>query len=130
MNIGLFKDEGASEPGVARLYIEVPIGATGAPGTPVRCRGFVTTGPTRASAGLYTWLLREGVQAIVGWNLQTVQATPTGAGVALAVKMKTRTVSGATPGIVFQVVDAAGAAVDPANGDSIVGYVDVKLSAA
>lgn len=128
MNKQMFPAEGNSETGVARLYFEVAIGATGAVGAVARSRGMAAA-PTRASAGLYTWALAEGVQAIVGWSINVLCASPTTVANGNDVLLKTRTAGTASPLITFQCVRSdTGAAADPASGDTIVGWIDVKVS--
>ncbi len=128
MNKQMFPAEGNSETGIARLYFEVAIGATGAVGTVTRSRGLAAA-PTRASAGLYTWALAEGVQAICGWSIEVVTPTPTTVAQGTRAIMKTRTAGTASPLFTFQTVRTdTGAAADPASGDSIVGWIDVKVS--
>jgi hypothetical protein len=129
MNKQMFPSGGNNEVGIERLFFEVAIGAVGAVGAVARSRGLAAA-PTRTSAGLYNWALSEGVNAIVGWNIQVLKAVPTGAAVGTLAIMKVRTPGGASPLFTWQVVDSAGAATDPASGDSIVGWIDVKNSSA
>lgn len=130
MNMKNFDGGTENEPGCERLYFEVAIGAAGAVGAVARRRGLAAA-PTRASAGLYTWLLSEGVQAIVDWNIQVLTPTPTTVAQGTRATLKTRTPGGATPGFVFQTVRSdTGAAADPASGDVIAGYITVKTTTA
>jgi hypothetical protein len=126
MNIGQYEDL-ASEPGIERLYFEIPIGATGAPGTAVRLRGLNRTTPlTRTGVGVYTLNLAEGVDSIVDWNIQTQSAGITNT-TALRSVVTTRTPSGASPLVGFTMVNTAtGAATEITSGDTLVGYVAIK----
>lgn len=127
MNMDLWPVK-ANEPDVNRLYFEFPVGAAGAVGTSVRQRGFLDTAPfTRTSAGLYNAFMKEGVVEIVAANVDVIAAAPTTVANGNLAIVKTRTANGANPGIVFQCVRSdTGAAADPASGDSIVGWIDVK----
>lgn len=130
MNRASFAHGGNHEVGVERIYFEVAIGATGAVGAVARGR-CLAAAPTRASAGLYTWALSEAVQAIVGWGIEVITPTPTTVAQGTRAIMKTRTAGGTAPLFTFQCVRTdTGAAADPASGDSIVGYIDVKTSSA
>lgn len=127
MNIGQY--EGLeSEPGIERLFFEIPIGATGAPGTPVIQRGLNKTTPlTRNSAGNYTFNLAEGCVSIPDTNINIQTAAPTTAASSLDVRVVSRTPGGATPNVVIQCIRSdTAAAADPASGDVIYGYIAIK----
>jgi hypothetical protein len=127
MNIDMYPGlEG--ENGLETYYIEVPIGAAGAPGTPARQRGLDLVTPVTHGApgsGIYTFNLKEGVFAIIDWSFDilTTAANAITAGVGSWVRVTGRTQNSIT---ILVVVNAATAAADPINGDIICCTIIVK----
>ena len=130
MNRGGYSDQ-AMEPDTITLFFECPIGASGAPGTPVRQRGFRLTTPlVRNSAGNYDLFLEEGVVEIVRVMpyVETSAAGAVTAGAATVARCIGRTPSGANPKVSILTTSALGTpvATDPANGDTLIVEVVVK----
>jgi hypothetical protein len=130
MNITQYEDM-ASEPGIERLYFEIPIGAVGAPGTPVRQRGLRSTTPVvRNSAGNFSFFLTDGTVEIVDarCDIQTTAGGAVTAGAAVVCRQIGRTPGGATPNVQFLCTSglATPVATDPANGDTLIGYIAIK----
>lgn len=125
MNLNNWEDV-ASEPGMERYFVEVPIGAAGAPGTVTRggrvLRG--TTPVVRNSAGNYDFFLVDGVVAIarVDPYIETTAGNAVGAGAATVVRCIGRTPNGANPKVSILCTSALGTpvATDPANGDILL----------
>lgn len=128
MNKDVWEVKG-SQPALEMYIFEIPIGATGAPGTPVHQRGLNKTTPlTRTSAGLYMLNIDpDGAPEIVGFHCEIQTATPTTVAQGAVARLVSRTPNGATPNVTFQCVrtDTA-AAADPANGDILVGWFMIK----
>lgn len=119
---GYFSDDTANESGQVELYLQYTSGATGAiPTTLLRSSGFglgSTAAIARTGVGLFTiqfdqiWALKY-----LDFNGVFQQAAYSAAG-ACEVQILTDTV--ATNGqMTIEVTNAAGAAVDPANGDIV-----------
>jgi hypothetical protein len=107
------------EAGLKDLYLEVPIGATGAPGTAVRRQGFALATPiTRNSAGNYDLFLDQRWQACVYAEVLMADGT-VAATDGFDLRSVTRAnVNAATPKVTIQLVQASGAAADPFAGSS------------
>jgi len=132
MNKEMFSGQ-ASEPDLITLFFECPIGAAGAPGTPVRQRGFKASSPlVRNSAGNYDLFLDEGVWEILHVTpyVETSAAGAVTAGAATVARCIGRTPNGANPKVSILCTSALGTpvATDPANGDSLIVKVIVKNS--
>jgi hypothetical protein len=113
-NQKLFYEEGISYTKGATLALVIPIGATGAPGTPVLSNGFAATPLTRTGAGLYTLTLKEPWANLLWYSILTVQAT-VAAGDGLN-GIITSTASLATAGtLTFTMLNNSSAAADPRN---------------
>jgi len=102
------------EAGLKELWLEVPIGATGAPGTAVRRQGFAVTTPiTRNSAGNYDLFLDQRWQACVFCEVLLADGT-VAATDGYQLRSITRTnVNAAAQKVTIQMVQASGAAADP-----------------
>jgi hypothetical protein len=107
-----------AENGVKDLYLEVPItNGSGAVGTPVRQKGFGLVGTTttpivRNSAGNYTLNLDQRWQGLVEFDVNFADGTMAATD-GYTVQKFTRSLNSAQPTIVFQLVQASGAAADP-----------------
>ena len=119
-NAKLFYEDGINYTRSATLALSVPIGASGAPGTPTIYNGFKTpvsaTIPlNRTGAGLYTLSLSEPWALLVWYSILTVQATiAAGDGLTGAVNS---TANMATLGtLTFTMLNNSSAAADPRNG--------------
>lgn len=119
-NPKLFYEEGLNYTKGATLALNVPIGASGAPGTPTLYNGFLTplsaTIPlNRTGAGLYTLSLKEPWSLLIWYSILTVQGTiAAGDGLTGVV---TSTASLATAGTLnFTMLNNSSVAADPRNG--------------
>ena len=75
-NTKLFNPDGVNITRLGELFLVVPIGATGAPGTYVQNWGFGATPLTRTSAGVYTVTLAEPwAGGIIWYSANTKQGT-------------------------------------------------------
>jgi hypothetical protein len=125
MNLSTFPDKASAEPGVIDLPIQIAIGATGAVGAVTYGRGLGT--PVRNGAGDYTIPLLEGVIDILGVHLYVERTGTVAAANGASVTPYLRTPGGASPLVKFLTIRGdTGVAADPANGDSIVGFIRVK----
>lgn len=72
----LFNPDGVNITRLGELYLVVPIGATGAPGTYTYSWGFGATPLTRTGAGVYTVTLAEPwAGGIIWYSANTIQGT-------------------------------------------------------
>jgi hypothetical protein len=119
-NQKLFYEDGINYTKGATLALSVPIGASGAPGTPTIYAGFKTplssTIPLqRTGAGLYTLALGEPWALLVWYSILTVQATiAAGDGLTGVVNATTNLASAGT--LTFTMLNNSSAAADPRNG--------------
>lgn len=100
------------------IYLKAAIGATGAVTINTTLSKGVTS-ITRNSAGRYTIVFQDTYVGLLGLTATIVEsaATPT----VLAVATVSETVAtAATKNVVIQCADAAGAAVDPASGSTML----------
>jgi hypothetical protein len=110
----------SAENGGKDLYLECAIGATGAVGTVVRQNGFGAAYPASArslasivrnSAGNYTLNLDQRWQAMIEFDVNCVGVVAPTDG--FDYYIVSRNLNQAQPTIVFQMVQASGAAADP-----------------
>jgi hypothetical protein len=109
------------------LFMTVTIGATGAP-TLVASKSKGISSIVRNSVGKYTiTLMDKYVDLLIAeWSFQNA----TGISAAPEMGLVSYAVSAATPTIVIQFANNAGAATDPANGDEIKLNFTLKNSTA
>lgn len=125
MNLSTWPGAANAEPGTVDLPIQIAIGATGAVGAITYGRGLGT--PVRNGSGDYTIPLLEGVVDIVGVHLYVERTGTVAATNGAVVTPYLRTPGGSSPLVKFLTVRLdTGVAADPANGDSIVGFIRVK----
>ncbi len=110
------------EKAVVDLYMKVAIGAAGAP-TISRAKG--VTSITRNSSGKYTIVLQDNYYALLHVN----GCTLTG-GVTAAPGFNVFSEAVASGSLVVQFSDAAGAAVDPGNGEVVLLQLTLSNSGA
>lgn len=115
----LFRPGGNTESNVAKLWLEFPVGASGAVGTVVRSRGFAATPVVRNSAGNYTASLAEAWNAVVAARVDVIDSAAS-TGNARSAMITVRTPGGSSPLVTFQCLDETGAAADPRNGATVV----------
>ena len=115
----------STEGNLIDLYVEFPVGATGAVGTAVRSR--YITAITRLGAGNYRLALDGSVDAILEDTLRIFDVTP-GATDGQVIIPSVRTV-GATSSPVYEFFcyQQNGTAADPRNGASIFGRLRVRV---
>lgn len=124
-NQKLFYEEGINYTRGATLALVIPIGATGAPGTPTLVNGFAATPLTRTGAGAYTCTLKEAWANLIWYSILTVQGT-IAAGDGLY-GIVTSTASLATAGtLTFQTLNNSSAAADPRNGAILLVTLGLK----
>lgn len=117
-----------AEAGVKRLYLEFSTTTAGAVGAIARQKGFAQTTPvTRNSAGKYTLALSDTWQALLAATGNVLNATYTAAK-GLGMRIVSRTLTGATPNVVVEFVQASGAAADVDDGASVLITLDLKDS--
>lgn len=103
------------------LYLQAAIGATGAPTiNALKSLGFKTI--TRSSAGKYVLALGGPAGVDTYQRLVSLQATfiATTTSTVCSVSVAVDNSAGTTPSITIQCVDYAGAAVDPASGETML----------
>lgn len=107
---------------VVDLWAKVSIGAAGAP-TITRAKGIASI--TRNAAGRYTIVLQDNYYAFL-----KASATPIIAGVTAAPGFNVFSEAVASGSLIVQFSDAAGAAVDPGNGEVITLMISLSNSGA
>lgn len=118
------------ETGVVDLFANVAIGATGAPTlTSGQCKGFFSI--ARQSAGKYRIYLGAASNQVdvyarvMQLNVTTINSTASGVA---TVQITSDQSAAAAPYIEFLCLDAAGAAVDPADGEVLLLQAILKNS--
>lgn len=127
-NPKLFYEEGINYTKGATLALNIPIGATGAPGTATLANNFGAVPLTRTGAGLYTCTLKETWANLIWYSILTVQGTiAAGDGLTGVV---TSTASLGTAGtFTFTMLNNSSAAADPRNGAILQLLVGLKNNA-
>ena len=127
-----------AECGVKELYLEAPIGATGAVGTVVRQQGFGAAYPAnprslasivRTGVGLYTVNFDQRWQSMIGFGYVTIGA-PTGVGDGTDWFVTAVNLNVAQPNVTLKVVayNSATTAADPTNPSTIQLWFAMKDS--
>lgn len=119
-NQKLFYEMGLNYSMGATLALNVPIGASGAPGTPTISAGFKTpqsaTIPLqRTGVGLYTLSLQEPWALLVWYSILTIQGT-VAAGDGLTGVVNATTNLATTGTLTFTMLNNSSVAADPRNG--------------
>jgi hypothetical protein len=107
------------------LFASVAIGASGAPTlSTALSRGIASI--SRVSAGLYTVTLQDRYQGLLGVRYTLVLAS--GSPAAFQMAVRANSVTAATPTLQVGFIDAAGAAVDIANGTTLLLKIELNDS--
>lgn len=129
-NNKLFYEDGVNYSRGATLALIVPIGASGAPGTPTLYNGFLTplssTVPLqRTGAGLYTLFFKEPWASLLWYSILTVQATIAAGDGLYGVVTSTANLASAGS-LTFTMLNNSSAAADPRNGATMLATFGLK----
>jgi len=122
-NMKVWEERGSSATGIERLFLRIPIGANGAPGTAIQSWGFGATPLTRTGVGVYTVNLGHAYPATTSlrsYTANTVQSTVT-AGDGVMGVITAEAYNQATPTLTLTMISSnTGVAAEIANGATLL----------
>lgn len=126
MSASTNRDHSSAEAGETSFYLDFATTTSGTVGTVARKKGMNT--PTKNSTGTYGVTFERAYFAFLDLNLHVFGAS-IGSGKGFIARPVSHTVTGGKSVVVFEMLDAAGAVADVADGVSIKGSIVMKNEA-